>query len=159
MRIPQKASKALKLFLTKDRHVLEACSTVNDWRTVSCHKACKQSLTELRVICSLVGEWEADSPATWSHPSLLEPVTMIHRVVLNWAVVKGQNPTHQYVCWLGDETRLWLFLMKNCNCVLQPRKCFQLFLVTCTAVCTVGTHFACFNNVVVSNCAFLQQTL
>jgi hypothetical protein len=33
------------------------------------------SLTELRVICRIVGEWgEANFQATWSHHDLLEPV-------------------------------------------------------------------------------------
>lgn len=45
-----------------------------EWRTVSFHKVQKQStshcMTELAVICTMV----IDSPTTWSHPALMEPI-------------------------------------------------------------------------------------
>jgi hypothetical protein len=52
-------------------------------RGVLFHKAQKQpgslndsqSLTEIRVICTVAGEWKAAVPATCSYPISLEPVT------------------------------------------------------------------------------------
>jgi len=34
----------------------------------------RQNLTELTVPCTIAGMGECDSPATWSHPELLEKV-------------------------------------------------------------------------------------
>jgi hypothetical protein len=50
---------------------------------------------------------EANSPKMWSHPTSLEPVIKVGKMLLKM-ITKGQNPEHQ----MSQTSRL--YCLKNC---------------------------------------------
>jgi len=62
----------------------------------------QQGMTELRVICAIIWEWEMTQG---SHPQSVEPVTKSQKRATTWVITKSLNPQHR------DSRMFWLYLL------------------------------------------------
>lgn len=102
---------------------MEELSALNDWREVSFHTAWKQSnsvneghsLTLLRVVCAIAGEWW--KPTIWYHPYSLEQVM---------TYIKNCNKINDHTT---SKCQIWKF--KNTETLLHKQILYLLHMWHC----------------------------